>query len=254
MTHFYLGTHEVHWLATADVPLFVSHRRLRGRKTLPKVGRRGYAVDSGGFSELSLYGTWRTTPEEYVTAIARYDAEIGHMDWAAPQDWMCEPPMLAKTGLAVAEHQRRTVANFARLSQLWPEHSDAECPFMPVLQGWEMDDYLTCWRMYEDAGINPREYETVGVGSICRRPNIDDIGAIAEALHELDTGVPLHGFGVKTEGLAKYGDLFASADSLAWSRAARWEAPLSGCTAHKNCANCLTYALQWRDRVLELAA
>jgi hypothetical protein len=28
--------------------------------------RTGWALDSGGFSELSLYGGWRTTPEEYV--------------------------------------------------------------------------------------------------------------------------------------------------------------------------------------------
>jgi hypothetical protein len=35
------------------------------RKTLPKA-RTGWALDSGGFSELSLYGGWWTTPEEYV--------------------------------------------------------------------------------------------------------------------------------------------------------------------------------------------
>ena len=254
MTHFYLGTHEVRWLTIANVPLFVSHRRLRGRKTLPKVGRHGYAIDSGGFSELSLYGTWKTTPEEYVAAIARYDTEIGHMDWAAPQDWMCEPVMLAKTGLTVLEHQRRTVANFQQLVNVWPDHSDAECPFMPVLQGWELEDYLTCWRMYEDAGINPREYETVGLGSVCRRQATEEIGAIVRELREIDDDLPLHGFGVKLDGLRLYGEHLASADSMAWSFNARRAAPLPGCTTHKNCANCLIYALQWRDRVLELAA
>lgn len=254
MTHFYLGTHQPGWLAVADVPLFVSHRRLRDYKTLPKVGRGGYAVDSGGFSELSMYGEWRTSPEEYVAAIARYDAEIGHMDWCAPQDWMCEPVMLVKTGLTVAEHQRRTVDNFARLSQLWPEHSDAECPFMPVLQGRELADYLTCWRMYEDAGINPRGYETVGLGSVCRRQATEGIGVIVGALRELDEDLPLHGFGVKLDGLRLYGQHLASADSMAWSFSARRAAPLPGCTTHINCANCLIYALQWRDRVLELAS
>jgi hypothetical protein len=29
--------------------------------------------------------------------------------------------------------------------------------------------------------------------------------------------------------------------------------PLPGCTGHRNCANCLTYALQWRTRVLAAA-
>lgn len=252
MTHFYLGTHMVNWLAVADVPLFVSHRRLAGRATLPKA-RGGYAVDSGGFSELSMYGAWRTTPEEYVAAVARYDTEIGRMDWAAPQDWMCEPVMLAKTGLTVTEHQARTVANFTRLTDLWNQRSDDESPFMPVLQGWELADYLVCWRMYEDAGINPREFETVGLGSICRRQATEEIGEIVAALRGLDEGLPLHGFGVKTAGLVRYGQHLASADSMAWSFDGRRSEPLPGHT-HKNCANCLPYALKWRTRVLELAA
>lgn len=66
----------------------------------------------------------------------------------------------------------------------------------------------------------------------------------------------LHGFGVKTLGLARYGHLLTSADSLAWSYDARREQhPLPGCTRHKNCANCLRYARQWRNRLpLTLAA
>ncbi len=34
----------------------------------------------------------------------RYRDEIGCLLWAAPQDWMCEPWITAKTGLTVAEH------------------------------------------------------------------------------------------------------------------------------------------------------
>lgn len=45
-----------------------------------------------------------------------------------------------------------------------------------------------------------------------------------------------------------------SADSLAWSRDARLLGePLPGCTRHKNCANCLRYALRWRTSVLAAA-
>ena len=51
--------------------------------------------------------------------------------WAAPQDWMCEPAIIAKTGLAVVEHQRRTVTNFLELQALAPD-----LPFIPVLHGW----------------------------------------------------------------------------------------------------------------------
>lgn len=62
----YLGTHETSWLRSAGVPLFISHRRLaRLKRTLP-VAIAPWALDSGGFSELSLHGGWKTTPSEYV--------------------------------------------------------------------------------------------------------------------------------------------------------------------------------------------
>jgi hypothetical protein len=41
------------------------------------------------------------------------------------------------------------------------------------------------------------------------------------------------------------GDALVSADSMAWSARARREAPLPG-HPHKNCANCLEFALLWR--------
>src|SRR5678810_804925 len=107
---FYLGAHQPSWLATVDVPLFVSHSRLAGRKTLPRA-RAPWALDSGGFTELSIHGGWRSSASEYAAAVLRHRDEVGQLDWAAPQDWMCEPPVVAKTGLSVAEHQRRTIAN-----------------------------------------------------------------------------------------------------------------------------------------------
>nr|AVN58617.1 hypothetical protein B5P44_p00355 [Mycolicibacterium sp. CBMA 213] len=120
------------WLATVGVPLFVSHRRLARRKTLPKA-RTEWALDSGGFSELSLFGGWRTTPEEYTAAVIRYDTQIGQLSWAAQQDMMTEPEMTARTGLSLEEHQRRTVANFVELQRLWTQMADkrSESPWDP---------------------------------------------------------------------------------------------------------------------------
>jgi len=67
-------------------------------------------------------------------------------------------------------------------------------------------------------------------------------------------GLRLHGFGIKTSGLGQYGHLLASADSMAWSYAARRAPALPGCTGHRNCANCLTYATAWRARILAATA
>lgn len=272
---FYLGTHHPPWLAEEpkgapqNVCLFVSHRRLRELKRLPVAPLgRGYAIDSGAFTELKDFGRFRTSPQEYIDALIRYDTQIGDLAWAAPQDWMCEPAVIrggrwgkeyfVGTGLSVEEHQRRTVANFVELERLWPRHGHGDCPVMPVIQGWTLADYLRCVQMYEDAGVRLAEnYPTVGVGSVCRRQGTAEIAEIFRTLAEMD--LPLHGFGVKLEGLARYGRWLSSADSMAWSYHFRRLPPVDGCIGKrgrgvKNCANCLHAALAWRDHVLEVIA
>jgi hypothetical protein len=255
---FFLGTHLPHWLWRGDVavPLFVSDRRLRRYRTLHRAATT-WAVDSGGFTELQTYGRWTITPVEYVRRLRRYRDEIGAMAWAAPQDWMCEPAIIrgghyggqsfAGTGLTVAEHQRRTVANYLTLRDLAPE-----LPIVPVLQGWTLPDYLRCVDLYASAGVDLTTAGLVGVGSLCRRQSATEVGDILTALHRVGL-TRLHGFGVKTGGLARYGHLLTSADSMAWSTQARHRPPLPGCL-HRSCANCARYALTWRRRVLAAAA
>lgn len=247
--YLYLGTHEPSWLSKAGVPLFVSHRRLRRLRGALPVAAAPWALDSGGFSELSMYGRWQTTPAEYVDAVVRYDTEIGLLEYAAPMDWMCEPDMVAKTGLSVIEHQRRTVSNYVDLVARWAAASDSEVPFQPVLQGYAISDYLRCMDMYADAGVDLAAVPVVGVGSVCRRQHTDEIRAVFEAILERDPEMPIHGFGVKIRGLREYGNLLAAADSMAWSYNARRNPPLPGCT-HKSCSNCLLWALQWRRKIV----
>lgn len=243
---FYLGTHRPNWLwSIHDVPLFISHRRLKDRKSPYPRATTPWALDSGGFTELNQYGGWNTTAEEYVAAVRRYDEELGHMEWAAPQDWMCEPDVLAKTGLTIADHQQRTLDNYLELIDLAPDLG-----FIPVLQGWTIADYLSHAEAYEAVGVSLSDEQVVGVGSVCRRQATSQIAALFDALAA--NGLPLHGFGVKSEGLAKSADFLVSADSLAWSAGARRDA-FAGkrhCSK-KTCANCLHYALAWRKRVLQ---
>ena len=237
---FYLGTHRPNWLGLTDVPLFVSRRTLTGRKTLPRA-RGPWALDSGGFTELSMYGNWRTSEDEYVRDVGRFHFEVGQLEWVAPMDWMCEDFVLRKTGLTVRDHQLLTVRNFQRLrARLGPI-------VVPVLQGQTVDDYLRCVELYERGGYDlPRE-RLVAVGTVCRRSQNLEAVAILRPLAAL--GLRLHAFGIKGESLRLLGDDLASADSLAWSFAARRSAPSRGCS-HKSCANCLRYALRWRERLL----
>ncbi|MCP9966043.1 hypothetical protein LUX39_14030 [Actinomadura madurae] len=242
------------WLENATAPLFISDRRLRHRKTFPQAATR-WALDSGGFQELKDNGRWTITPAQYIDHIRRYRDQIGKLDWAAPMDWMCEPAVIhggtlagqhfVGTHLSVLEHQRRTVENYFHLRDLAPD-----LPIIPVLQGWTLVDYLTCVDLYDDAGIDLTALPLVGLGSVCRRQSTTEIEQIVTTLAGL--GIRLHGFGVKTRGLDRYGHLLTSADSMAWSAEARWlQQPLPGCTGHKNCANCPRYAYQWHQRILD---
>ena len=72
-------------------------------------------------------------------------------------------------------------------------------------------------------------------------------------------GLSVHGFGFKTRGLIKAGRVMTSADSLAWSLAARMEGPLPGHDVpgpgrpqgHQTCSNCPVFALLWRKELLQ---
>ena len=241
---FYLGTHMPSWLWFAEFPLFVSHRRLSGRKRLSRAVC-DWALDSGGFTELSMFGEWRTSRGEYVDAVRRYVAEIGRLEWASPQDWMCEPHIVSQTGLSVREHQQRTVENFCELRSETPD-----LPFIPVLQGWTEQDYVDCIKLYERVGIDLTAERIVGVGSVCRRQHVNEIQSIMSTITE--AGIRPHGFGVKNLGLRSYASLLTSADSMAWSYRGRHE---PGCMPnHVTEANCYRFAQGWRNRLLVNAA
>lgn len=238
---FYLGTHQPHWLARYDAPMMVSRRALARYKTRPRA-RAPWFQDSGGFTELSMFGRWETTAEAYVAETRRNAEEVGMLERCAPQDWMCEPMILAKTGKTVRDHQRLTVENYSALRSLAPE-----LPWVPVLQGWGLDDYLRCADLYDRAGVALAALPLVGVGTICRRQGTKEAAMILSRLAA--EGLRLHAFGLKGTGIPNVAPFLASSDSLAWSYAARRQPPLDGCTTHKNCANCPKFAFLWLARI-----
>lgn len=234
---FYLGSHHAtaRWWAL-DVPLFVSIRVMRKRKTLP-VATKPWALDSGAFTEVSKFGGFETSPESYVQEVRRLAAGMDHLAWVAPQDWMCEPFIIARTGLTVAEHQRRTVENFLTLrAALGPL-------VIPVIQGYGPREYDRCIALYQDAGIDLGAEPVVGLGSVCRRSGTDEIRRLV--LYLADHGLALHGFGLKGTSFVSCAHVLASADSQAWSAAARREG---------RDANSPVEAMAWRERLLARVA
>jgi hypothetical protein len=238
---FYLGA-DVAGLGWG-VPVMVSHGRLRTRRTLPRASAP-WVCDSRGFTELSTHGRWTIGAREYATALRRYAAEIGQLQWASPQDWMCEPWITAKTGLSVAEHQQLTVESVLLLRHLVPD-----VHVIPVIQGWALPDYLACIDLYAVHGIDLRTEPVVGLGSVCRRQASSEIATIVEVISAM--GIALHGFGVKTEAMDTYGPLLASADSFAWSYGMRRRVRHCGHGLTRWAANCPACARQWRLDVLD---
>lgn len=250
---FWLGTHQPHWLRRYRVPMMVSRRTLARYKTKPRALAPWFR-DSGGFTELRMYGNWNQQPAAQFVAEARRDMEeVGAIAHMAPRDWMCEPLVISGgagfvgTQLTVAEHQRRTVADFLDLSSRAPE-----LPWVPVVQGWTLDDYLHCLELYDRAGIDLASYALVGVGTICRRQGTIEGRRILQRLSS--EGLRLHAFGLKTDGIPLAAKYITSSDSLAWSYDARRSPPLPGCTTHKNCANCHHYAFRWLAKIHHLIA
>lgn len=234
---FYLGTDQPNWLGKIDVPMMVSRRRMPKRKYPRAIAP--WILDSGGFSELNLHGTWILGAKEYASLVRHYDAEIGRMAFAAPQDWMCEPFMLKKTGLTIAEHQRLTTDNYLAL---------ADNPkVFPVLQGWTVGDYLRHIEGYDKAGVPLDSAPLVGLGSVCRRQHTPEVHSIIKRLS--GEGLRLHAFGVKTQGLAACRELLASADSMAWSFRGRFIVGRHGMKP-RSCAHCIHHALDWRNRIV----
>jgi hypothetical protein len=211
---FYVGLHQ-----PSDAKHFdrcmVSVSRLRDRVSDFSV--QEWMMDSGAFMELKLFGKYRDSVAEYAAQIKRW-ARCGNLIAAVSQDYMCEPFMLARTGLTVEDHQRLTISRYDTLHYLARETG---VYILPVLQGYAPAEYVSHIKQY---GRRLAPGAWVGVGSVCKRNA--DVGAIEEVLIAIQDTCPdlrLHGFGIKTIALESgiVRSCLHSADSMAWSFAAR---------------------------------
>lgn len=192
----------------------ISVNRLLARRSDFQAG--DWVMDSGAFTSVALKSGYDHEPAEYAAQIRRW-LGCGRLEWAAAQDFMCEPFVLAKTGLTAAQHQQLTVERYDALTAC----DTGGVPILPVLQGYWPDDYR---RHVEQYGSRLRPGMRVGVGSVCKRNgSTREVGAVLRAIKRERPDLRLHGFGLKRTALADGGvrALLASADSMAWSFAAR---------------------------------
>lgn len=244
MDLFFVGMH--HPNDAGRVPLAcVSANALRSRKSRFSAPVGGWMLDSGAFTILNKYGFYPTSPNEYATEAERWRLLVPGLRIVVAQDYMCEPFVLAKTGLTVAEHQRLTIERYDSLLVAWVLVGDASVPIMPVIQGWTPDDYVTHLRAY---GTRLAFGAWVGVGSVCKRQGDPAaIYAVLVAIKNERSDLRLHGFGVKITALkeARIRALLYSADSMAWSFSARMQG---------RDANAWSEAFAYHERVASLLA
>ncbi len=215
MIRFYVGLHQPSDAKHFD-RAFISVNRLRKRKSGFEV--RDWIMDSGAFTEISTYGRYRHDVSEYAAEIRRW-AGNGNLEAAVAQDWMCEPFIIAKTGLSVEIHQQLTIERYDALLA-----ADLPVRILPVLQGFDPADYQRHVRMY---GARLTKGMWVGVGSICKRNSSPvDVANVLAAVMQVRPDLRLHGFGLKKTSLLHEGirAMLATADSMAWSDRARIEA------------------------------
>jgi hypothetical protein len=209
---FFVGLHKP-WHAAHFDAAFVSVNTLRQRKSAFRA--TDWIMDSGAFSTIAKHGGYPDPASVYAAEIRRW-ASNANLLAAVSQDYMCEPHMLERTGLSIAEHQRLTIERYDALRA-----ENTGVYIMPVLQGYAPADYVAHVRQYS---VRLIESAWVGVGSVCKRNG--DPAAIASVLHAIKRERPdlrLHGFGLKRTALASplVTALLYSADSMAWSYNAR---------------------------------
>jgi len=199
---FFTGLHQVNHTKHVS-PGCLSISRTYGRQK--PVEGKGHFGDSKAFTTIAEHGGYPDPPEHYAREVHRLQSH-GIVDFAvvSTQDYMCEPIMLAKTGLTIDDHQRLTIerydailAEFLRLYDV-TDQRDLPFEFLPVLQGWTPDDYVRHLEMYGDR-VQPGMW--VGVGSVCKRnANVASVEDILSAIKGVRPDLRLHGFWVEDNG------------------------------------------------------
>ena len=211
---FYVG---MHMPSKADKveKAFVSVNVIKNRKSGFPVG--DWIMDSGAFTTIAKHGYYPEPVKAYADQIRRWKNN-GNLVAAVSQDYMCEDIMLKKTGLTIEDHQRLTIERYDALIA-----EETGVYIMPVLQGYSPQSYVEHIQQY---GKRLVQGAYVGVGSVCKRNSSpSSIVQVLKAIKGVRPDLRLHGFGVKTTALAweEVRDNLESADSMAWSFAARWE-------------------------------
>lgn len=169
------------------------------------------AADSGGFIASRIWGEYRYSLAEYVNWLGLWGPQ-----WAACMDYCCE----AELEVVTRSRQEKTTRN---AWAAWDEYKRVSWAWVPTIQGLHVADYrqhaLELKPLIEEMqayyGDNPSW--RVGIGTLCRRLDAQEINAVVQEVLAVLPGVPLHLWGVKLASLRTLNTQnVVSSDSAAW--------------------------------------
>ena len=171
-------------------------------------------VDAGGYGILTKLKDYPFSPNTYFR-----DLRILKPAYWGSMDYPCHPPFLKRLGRTVTEQIIATLNNQILLME-HDQFDQVPGQFIPVIQGWEMDDYLYCIDAMRDNGLLT---DYMAIGSL-KRPRKGNNGPnqtkqlILQIAKELP-GTRLHIFGITLLILEDpmVAPAIYSGDSASWS-------------------------------------
>jgi len=201
----------------------------------PQYGYEELFIDSGGFSSSLLSGEYTKSDDEYL-----WHVEELQPDYFALRDYPCEPELLKQHGRTVEMHQEMTLEHHLQLLDKLDNY-DITGDWVPVLQGWTLEEYLDCVDLFREHGLL---CDYVAIGSVCRRGSQNEIRRIISVVKHQIGGRRLHAFGLNV-GVLRDPHLWScvySVDSGAFDYAARkrrWVGDLQGLSMNDAALVCL---------------
>lgn len=165
-------------------------------------------IDSGGFQATSSWDMeFPYEPKELFDWAESIDADL-----VACPDFACEPELHETS---VMDRIHRTVEEHALA---YAQYKDGDYTFelVPVLQGYEPEQYRRCIELYEREGFIE---DYMAIGTVCKRDSVDSIHRVLETLerHLPDTEWHMFGMTLNAWKDRRLWGRFKSADTAAWN-------------------------------------
>lgn len=172
-----------------------------------------FFLDSGGFQLFNRFGKYPFSCVDLVNFATKIN-----VDELASMDYPCEGadhPIKEGASLSNQERIQLSVDNALEMKTVL-ENVSSDITFYPVIQGYSLNEYLSCADKLKEQGLGETH---LAIGSVCLRKRIKEIEPILTTIRKEFTRAKIHVFGLTVRSL-RYPSIvhsINSIDSLAWS-------------------------------------